>query len=192
MNSFTDRYIPIDAVGTNNTLVMAQPAFQNNIIGYDTMIHPDVDHGFFIENVLALLDEANEYYLNSSTGQIYYKPPNGTSINSMHLVLARLEQLLVVSGTYDSPVHDITFEGFNYMHTTWSKSLPALTDDMTSLEWATNCFRLPLHQRWVRRSADWRLHWSKHLLHRFRIYSAFLVAGPWFRPGQCSQRYYLQ
>ena len=120
INSFTDRYVPIDSIGPNKTLVMAQPAWQNNIIGYDTIIFPFADNGFFVENVLAFLDEANEYYLNSTTGTIYYKPPQSVKPSQMYLVLARLEQLLVVSGTYDAPVHDITFEGFNYMHTTWN------------------------------------------------------------------------
>jgi hypothetical protein len=120
INSFTDRYVPIDSVGSNDTLIMAQPAWQNNIIGYDSIIEPFFDHGFYIENVLAFLDEANEYYLNSSTGTIYYKPPHGVNPKQMYLVLAKLEQVLVVSGTYDAPVHDITFEGFNYMHTTWN------------------------------------------------------------------------
>lgn len=72
-----------------------------------------------MENVLAFLDEPNEYYLNSTTGTIYYMPPTGVDPNQQYLVLPRLEQLLVVSGSYDAPVHDVTFQGFNYMHTTW-------------------------------------------------------------------------
>ena len=120
IGSFTDRYVPIDSVGDNDTLIMAQPAFQNNIIGYDSLIAPFADEGFFVENVLAFLDEENEYYLNSTTGTIYFKPPTGVSPMDMYLVLAKLEQLIVISGTYGSPVQDITFAGFNYMHTTWN------------------------------------------------------------------------
>jgi hypothetical protein len=99
---------------------MKQPAWNNNGIGYDTISRPDVSHGFFVENALALLDEENEWYLNTTSETVYYKPPNGTDIRSMYLVLGRLEQLLVVGGTYDRPVHDVTFRGFNYMHSTWS------------------------------------------------------------------------
>jgi hypothetical protein len=88
--------------------------------GYDSIIQPFADEGFFVENVFAFLDEPNEYYLNSTTGTIYFIPPAGTNPNDMYLVLAKLEQVLVVSGTYDNPVHDITFQGFNYMHTTWN------------------------------------------------------------------------
>jgi hypothetical protein len=69
------------------------------------------------------LDEDNEFFLDSKNGKLYYKPPVGKDIKNMYIVLAKLEQLLLLTGTYDKPVHDITFEGFNYMHTTWSKSL---------------------------------------------------------------------
>lgn len=46
INSWTDRYLPIDSVGPNNTLVMAQPSFNNNIVGWDTITNPFFDHGY--------------------------------------------------------------------------------------------------------------------------------------------------
>lgn len=46
INSWTDRYLPIDSVGPNNTLVMAQPSFNNNLVGFDTITNPFVDHGY--------------------------------------------------------------------------------------------------------------------------------------------------
>jgi hypothetical protein len=128
IGSFTDRSIPITGLGANKTVTVAQPALANNIIGYDTITDPFFDNGFFIENVLSLLDEPNEYYLNSSIGQVYYIPPAGVSPNDMYMVLPKLEQLLVLAGTYEDPVHDLTFQGLNYMHTTWSQSIVSLCD----------------------------------------------------------------
>lgn len=123
LNSFTNRYIPISSViDMNHTLIMASPAFNNNIIGYDTVTDPDRDNGCYIENVLTLLNAENEYFLDESNATVYYKPYNGLDINKQYIVLPRLEQLLILAGTYDNPIHDITFQGFNFMHTTWSKS----------------------------------------------------------------------
>lgn len=119
INSFTDRIIPIDHAD-GSTLVMASPAFENNIIGYDTIQGPFADKGFYVENVLAFLDEPGEYFLDAKAGKIYYKPQLGTKPSAEYLVLGKLEQLLVIAGTYDSPVHDITFQNLNYMHTTWN------------------------------------------------------------------------
>ena len=121
INSFTDRFTPIESRSDDGTLVMAQPAGNNNAIGYDTNVDPDIESGFYLENVLAFLDEENEYYINSTTGTVYFKPADGADPNDMYTIVPRLEQLLVVSGTYEEPVHDITFRGLNYMHTTWSK-----------------------------------------------------------------------
>lgn len=98
INSFTDRYIPVDSI-SDGVIVMKQPAYQNNIIGYDTITAPAADEGFYIENVLALLDEPNEFYLNSSTNTVYYIPPVGLDPNDMYIVLPKNEQVLVFSGT---------------------------------------------------------------------------------------------
>ncbi|KAH7377393.1 hypothetical protein BKA66DRAFT_422224 [Pyrenochaeta sp. MPI-SDFR-AT-0127] len=120
INSFTDRYIPVAAVeGTE--LIMANPAFNNNIIGYDTVIKPDVPGSLWMENVLDLLSDEGEYYLDESNSTIYYKPIGSGSMDNAYAVLPKLEQLIVVAGTYDNPVHDLVFQGFNYMHTTWNK-----------------------------------------------------------------------
>ncbi|KAF5559058.1 xylanase A [Fusarium mexicanum] len=119
INSFTDRYIPIDHVD-GSTLVMASPAFQNNVMGWDTVNKPFADNGFYVENVLAFLDEAGEYFLDSNAGKIYYMPDAGTKPSDHYIVLGKLEQLLIVAGTYSAPVSAITFQGFNYMHTTWN------------------------------------------------------------------------
>ncbi|KAG5767739.1 hypothetical protein H9Q72_004503 [Fusarium xylarioides] len=119
INSFTDRIIPIDHI-SGSTLVMASPAFQNNIMGYDTIQQPFADKGFYVENVLDFLDEPGEYFLDANAGKVYYKPEPGTKPSDQYIVLGKLEQLLIVAGTYSSPVRSITFQGFNFMHTTWN------------------------------------------------------------------------
>ncbi|KUL85897.1 hypothetical protein ZTR_06409 [Talaromyces verruculosus] len=118
-NSFTSRYNPITGV-SNDVIVMAQPAWNNNNIGYDTFNNPYNDHGLYIENALSLLTDPNEWFLDPNSHIVYYKPPSGQNPNNMYLVLAQLESLILVGGTYDQPVHDLTFRGFNYMHTTWN------------------------------------------------------------------------
>lgn len=122
LNSFTHRFTLVDRAAANKTLIMKQPSFHLNNIGYDSNFEPYGDWGFYIQNNLAFLDEENEFFLDSKKGVLYYKPPAGKNINKMYIVLGNLEQVLTVSGTYDKPAHDITFKGFNYMHTTWSES----------------------------------------------------------------------
>ncbi|KAK2755697.1 hypothetical protein FQN54_005847 [Arachnomyces sp. PD_36] len=120
IGSFTDRIMPVDSIGDDGTIVMEEPAWSNNVMGYDTVFPTSGFGTLYIENVLALLDEDNEYYLDSSNSTLYYKPPSGTDPNDLEIYLPHLEQLLVFSGTYDEPVHDISFIGFNFRHTTWN------------------------------------------------------------------------
>lgn len=120
--AWTDRYMTIESVQENN-LIIANPSFNNNIIGYDTFINPSVGfQSVYLENVLGILDSVNEYYLDEDASIVYYKPEDGVNMNDQYAVMPTLEVLLIVAGTYDEPVHDLTFQGFNYMHTTWSKS----------------------------------------------------------------------
>ncbi|KAF5722399.1 xylanase A [Fusarium mundagurra] len=119
--SWTDRYMTIESVDGNN-LIMANPSFNNNIIGFDTFTNPSVNfETIWLENVLGILDSVNEYYLDENASVVYYKPDDGVNMNDQYAVLPTLEVLLIVAGTYDEPVHDLTFQGFNYMHTTWNQ-----------------------------------------------------------------------
>ena len=114
INSFTDRYSPIGSASAGQ-LLMDQPAWVNNIWGYDTISDPYADEGFYIQNALSLLTEANEYFLDSHTGQIYYKPLDGEDMETISTYLGRLETLIAIGGTYDTPAYDIAFQGLNFV-----------------------------------------------------------------------------
>ncbi|KUL82893.1 hypothetical protein ZTR_09020 [Talaromyces verruculosus] len=94
INSFTDRYAPIESV-------------------------PNADFGMYVQNALALLSQGGEHYLDSDAGIVYYIPLANESMDTAETFLGRLEALFVVGGTYDSPAHDVSFVGLNFKHTTW-------------------------------------------------------------------------
>ncbi|KFY47952.1 hypothetical protein V495_01716 [Pseudogymnoascus sp. VKM F-4514 (FW-929)] len=120
INSFTDRYAPIQSVGYRE-LKMKQTSWANNIIGYDTIPLPNEDFGFWLQNAVALLTEGGQHFVDSSAGIIYYKPLAGENMATVETYLGRLEALITVGESYDRPAHDITFEGLNFQHTTWLK-----------------------------------------------------------------------
>jgi hypothetical protein len=126
LQSFTDRYSPIKGVG-DRELVMAQYAWENNIIGWDHIGKPYGDFGLYVQNALALLDEGGEHYLDSDLGVVYYKPLPGEDMNAVDTHLGILEALVSVGGTYDEPAHDISFEGLNFV------SLPNATNTKDDL-----------------------------------------------------------
>jgi hypothetical protein len=114
INSFADRYAPIGSAG-NKELVMEQNTWYNQIWGYDTVDKPNADFGVWVQNALALLTEGGQFYLDSGAGKVYYKPLSGENMNTIQAYLGVLETLVVIGGTYDKPVHDISFEGISFV-----------------------------------------------------------------------------
>lgn len=114
INSFTDRYAPIEAVG-NRELIMKQPSWANQIIGYDTVDNANADFGVYVQNVLALLSDGGEFFYDKEHQNVYYKPSDGQDIEGSDAYLGVQETLLSISGSLDEPVHDISFEGLTFV-----------------------------------------------------------------------------
>ncbi|KAJ4383110.1 hypothetical protein N0V85_008505 [Neurospora sp. IMI 360204] len=120
INSFTDRYAPIQAVG-NRELIMKQHSWANQIIGYDTVAAPNADFGVYVQNARALLTDGGEFFLDSDAGLVFYKPLDGQDLTQVEAYLGSQEALVTISGTYDDPAHDLVFSGLAFAHSTWLK-----------------------------------------------------------------------
>ena len=116
VDSFTNRISPVQSI-SGNALTMKQPAWDNNTWGYDTIISPFHAGPLFLENAYEFLNDVGEWYLNSTTGTLYYKPLAGQSMTTAKVEVPRLESLLRVGGTYTAPAHHLSFS--------WSESSPA-------------------------------------------------------------------
>ncbi|OAA57599.1 pectin lyase fold/virulence factor [Niveomyces insectorum RCEF 264] len=124
VGTFVDRYSPVDFLTQNNSgfplLVMKQPAWYRNLIGYDTVTEGDV-LGLFLENSLTFLDADGEWYLDVEANTLYYRPVDGKDPNTSVVYLPVLELVLAVGGfTYDRPAHDMQFVNITFAHTTWN------------------------------------------------------------------------
>lgn len=78
------------------------------------------DH-YFLDNVFEGL-APGLWYLNRRTGDLYYWPRAGEKIEGETFAAPAVSSLLAVTGTPASPVHDLTFQGLTFAHTT--SSLP--------------------------------------------------------------------
>ncbi|EGF89714.1 pectin lyase fold/virulence factor [Asticcacaulis biprosthecium C19] len=117
---FTARFSPVKSIA-GNTLTMQQPAWANNIWGWDTIpnpFHPEDAH-LYLRNSLAFLTQPGQWFLDPGAGKLYYKPRAGEDMTTAQVVLPRLEVLLAVAGTKDKPVHDLNFRGLRFSHTSW-------------------------------------------------------------------------
>ncbi|GAA4216227.1 hypothetical protein [Microbispora amethystogenes] len=118
MLSFTNRFAPVESI-SGTTVVMRQPAWDNNTWGYDVVQAPFRTPQFFLLNSRTFLDEPGEWYLDPTAGTLYYKPLPGQDISCARVELPRLESLVEVGGTYDEPARGLRFEGLTFSGTTW-------------------------------------------------------------------------
>ena len=117
---FTDRIAPVAKV-EGHTLVMAQPAWDNNLWGYDTIerpFHPELAH-LFLENSLHFLSGADEWYIDPEQGRLYLRTRDSVDPESLDVELPRLSVLLSIGNSLEAPVHDLTFKGLGFSYTTW-------------------------------------------------------------------------
>lgn len=118
IQSFTNRFAPVRSI-SGMTVVMQQPAWDNNTYGYDALAAPFREPTYFLLNSRHFLDAPGEWYLDPTAGMLYYKPLPGQDIRQARVELPRLESLLHVGGSYDEPAGNLCFEGLAFTGTTW-------------------------------------------------------------------------
>jgi hypothetical protein len=117
---FTKRISPVETV-SDRTLIMKQPAWNNNIWGYDTLnspYHPELAH-MFLANSLAFLSKPGQWFLDPEKGKLYLRPPADVDVSHMDVELPTLTVLMAVGNSLDEPVQDLEFRGIRFSHTTW-------------------------------------------------------------------------
>jgi len=119
VNSFTDRFSPVESIAGNH-LTMAQPAWDNNTWGWDTVQRPFRSGPVYIENAREFLDQPGEWYYDKDASTVYYQPLAGQNMHGIDVEMPRLESLMQVGGTYDAPAHNLTFSGIQFSDTTWT------------------------------------------------------------------------
>jgi len=71
---------------------------------------------FRLENHPALLDAPGEWYLDTKTGVLTYRPMKGEAIGKTEAIAPVARQLLVVRGEAGRPVRHLTFRGLTFEH----------------------------------------------------------------------------
>lgn len=117
---FTHRISPVERI-EGDTLVMKEPAWQNNLWGYDTIerpFGPQFAH-LYLANSIALLREPGQWYIDPAKGKLYLRPPKGTDIGTLDVELPHLAVLMAIGNSLNAPVENLTFRGIRFYYTTW-------------------------------------------------------------------------
>lgn len=74
---------------------------------------------YILENYLGALDVAGEWYLDRQSGELYYMPRPGESIENSEVIAPTLRQLIAIEGTAKSPITNKQFVGLNFSHSSY-------------------------------------------------------------------------
>ena len=112
VNSFTDRYSPVQSI-TGNVLTMQQPAWNNNTLGYDTIIRPFRTGPFYLANAQRVPRRGRGVVPRPRGRRAVLQAAGRGEHEQRQRRAAALQSLLRVGGTYDAPAHHITFSGIS-------------------------------------------------------------------------------
>jgi hypothetical protein len=75
---------------------------------------------YYVENVFEALDRPGEWYLERSSGNLYYLPRPGENPETTLAMAPALPQILRVVGTQSAPVTNLRFENLIFQHAEWN------------------------------------------------------------------------
>ncbi len=96
--------------GTEATLSFLNAA----TLSFSTLLESN-QRAFFLENAREFLNSPGEWYLNTSTNELFYMPRSGENMASVEVIVPKIENMVNVQSA-----HDITFYGLIFEHSNWT------------------------------------------------------------------------
>lgn len=76
---------------------------------------------YWLENAREFLDSPGEFYLDRVERIVRYRPRADENGTSLQAIRPELENLIILAGQLDAPVHHLRFEGLTFAHTNWTR-----------------------------------------------------------------------
>lgn len=124
---FTDRYSPAKSIN-GNVVTMQQPAWDNNVWGYDTLTKPlfPEESRLFLVNAPEFIGKVShwhtkpyQWFISPDEGKLYLRIRQDSDVNAVTVTIPRLETLISVSGTLEKPVENLNFKGLRFSYNSW-------------------------------------------------------------------------
>lgn len=75
---------------------------------------------YYFENAYELLDTEGEWYHDTASSTLYYKPRSGEDMSALSVIAPSVESLVRVEGTTTAAVHNVQFHGIEFKHNNWT------------------------------------------------------------------------
>jgi len=121
VSEWRDYLLPVDqvlAVDAGKRGIVLKPGLLKEVLDAKSgSTGPEFNTPVYLENDLALLDTAGEWYFNPDTHDLFYWPMAGETMSTAQVVAPSLLQLMTVQGSaLDKKVHHLRFEGLTFAY----------------------------------------------------------------------------
>ncbi len=172
VNGGTAKLIPKDPERTklfHRAYPMLGTAFASN---------PPKQQVFYLENSYDLIDAPGEWYLDEKNQTLYYKPREGESMATAHVVAPRLNTLFSVLGKdTKNKVGYMSFEGLTFAHSNYTRPSEEGFLDLQAANFNVDVLPDPGRGNWEKLNSNKYLLWRPDAAFRVENAHHFLVQG---------------
>lgn len=172
VNGGTAKLIPKDPERTK----LFHRAFP--MLGTAFMSNPPKQQVFYLENSYDLIDAPGEWYLDEKNQTLYYKPREGESMATAHVVAPRLNTLFSVLGKdTKNKVGYMSFEGLIFAHSNYTRPSEEGFLDLQAANFNVDVLPDPSRGNWEKLNSNKYLLWRPDAAFRVENAHHFLVQG---------------
>ncbi|MBR6831870.1 MAG: carbohydrate-binding protein [Fibrobacter sp.] len=148
------------------------------MLGTAFMSDPPKQQVFYLENSYDLIDAPGEWYLDEKNQTLYYKPREGESMATAHVVAPRLNTLFSVLGKdTKNKVGYMSFEGLTFAHSNYTRPSEEGFLDLQAANFNVDVLPDPSRGNWEKLNSNKYLLWRPDAAFRVENAHHFLVQG---------------
>lgn len=148
------------------------------MLGTAFMSNPPKQQVFYLENSYDLIDAPGEWYLDEKNHVLYYKPREGESMTTAHVVAPRLNTLFSVLGKdTKNKVGYMSFEGLTFAHSNYTRPSEEGFLDLQAANFNVDVLPDPGRGNWEKLNSNKYLLWRPDAAFRVENAHHFLVQG---------------
>lgn len=148
------------------------------MLGTAFMSNPPKQQVFYLENSYDLIDAPGEWYLDEKNQTLYYKPREGESMATAHVVAPRLNTLFSVLGKdTKNKVGYMSFEGLIFAHSNYTRPSEEGFLDLQAANFNVDVLPDPGRGNWEKLNSNKYLLWRPDAAFRVENAHHFLVQG---------------
>lgn len=77
------------------------------------------NHMYYLSNAIELLNKPQEWYCDTTAGNLYYWPRCGEQKSTLKAIVPVLETIVSIEGNRECKVENIQFKGITFAHSSW-------------------------------------------------------------------------